>query len=481
MISGSKEADIRSLNAAQVLIYIFTAALLVYSPLPLGSVKPGSMLILEAACYAVFIIWVLKTSVTGENPFTGAGPYLPILVFLLVCLIQIIPLPDALLGVLSGKSLEVWETTGRALSSLGAGAGGGFHTISVYPDATLRKTLLVIAYIVFGITVSRSFRTEGWIKLALTPVFAMLLIEAALGIYQYLGSGGSEDATGSYFNRNHYAGFLEMTFPLALGYVLSLGDWRGAVRTPLRSRLISSENFQKQMLFLFLLGIAFLAVLFSRSRMGIFSVLVSLAFFTFLGSRSIRSGQGLRRRIYTVVAVAVFFGLFIGLYPVAERFLHVGENLPSRTDLWKDVASMIKDFPLFGTGLGTFGYAYPVYKLSVENPLVYLHAHNDYLELVSETGILGFASLMTALGLFLYTSLKALTRLAGEEDYFRFFIFLGALTGIFSILVHSFVDFGLQIPSNALYFAFLIGLSAGAGSAGGTGGGNTMPAGSRKQ
>jgi O-antigen ligase len=144
---------------------------------------------------------------------------------------------------------------------------------------------------------------------------------------------------------------------------------------------------------------------------------------------------------------------------------------------------MIKDFPLFGTGLGTFGYAYPLYKLSVDKPLVYLHAHNDYLELVSETGILGFASLMAALGLFLYTSLKSLTRLAGEEDYFRFFVLLGALTGVFSILVHSLVDFGLQIPSNALYFSFLIGLSAAAGSGGGTGGGNTVSvsAGTRKQ
>ncbi len=481
MVSGLKEADIRSLNAAQVLTYILTAALLVYSPLPLGGVKPGSLLILEVACFAVFIIWVLKTSVTGEKPFAAARPYLPILVFVLICLFQIIPLPGALLGVLSGKSLEVWEKTGSVLSSLGGGAGGGFHTISVYPDATLRKTLLVLAYIVFGITVSRSFRSDGWMKLALAPVFAMLLIEASFGIYQYLGSGGSEDATGSYFNRNHYAGFLEMTFPLALGYVLSLGDWGGAGRRPLWSRLVSSENFQKQILFLFLLGIAFLAVLFSRSRMGIFSVLVSLAFFTFLGSRSIRTGQGLGRMVYTVLAVAVFFGLFIGLYPVAERFLHVGENLPSRTELWKDALVMIKDFPLFGSGLGTFGYAYPLYKLSVEKPLVYLHAHNDYLELISETGILGFASLMAALGLFLYTSLKSLTRLAGEEDYFRFFILLGALTGVFSILLHGLVDFNMQIPSNALYFSFLIGLSAGAGSGGGEGGGITVSGGVRKQ
>lgn len=399
------------------------------------------------------------------------------MIFVLICLFQIVPLPDFLLGMLSGKSLEVWEKTGSVLSSVGADIGNGFHSISLYPDATLKKILLLLSYIVFGVTVSKSFRTTGWIKLALAPVFAMLFIEAALGIYQYLGSGGSEDATGTFFNRNHYAGFLEMSFPLALGCVLSLGDWAATVRKPLMRRLVSSENFQKQLLFLFLLGVVFLAVLFSRSRMGIFSVLVSLAFFAFVSSRFIRSG----RMIYTVLAVALFFGLFIGLYPILERYFLVEQDLPSRTELWRDVAVMIKDFPAFGTGLGTFGYAYPLYKVSVEKPLIYLYAHNDYLQVIAETGVLGFASLMSALFIFLYSSLKALAGLSARQDYFRFFILLGALTGVFSILVHSFVDFNLQIPSNALYFAFLIGLSAGAGSAGGTGGVNTMPAGSRKQ
>ncbi|MEW6144392.1 MAG: O-antigen ligase family protein [Thermodesulfobacteriota bacterium] len=255
-----------------------------------------------------------------------------------------------------------------------------------------------------------------------------------------------------------------MTFPVALGYVLSLGGWRGASGRPLHSRLLSSENLQKQALFLFLLGLAFLAVLFSRSRMGIFSVLVSLVFFTSLSSRSLRSGKGLGRMVYTVVGVAVFFGLFIGIYPVAERFLHVGENLPSRTELWKDAAAIVRDFPLFGSGLGTFGYAYPLYKLAVGKPIVYLHAHNDYLELLIETGVLGFASIMAALAVFLHSSLRALASLGRDEDYFRLFVLAGALTGIFSMLVHSLVDFGLQIPSNGLYFAFLVGLSAGAGS-----------------
>lgn len=203
--------------------------------------------------------------------------------------------------------------------------------------------------------------------------------------------------------------------------------------------------------------------------MGIFSVLVSLVFFTFISSRFIRSGAGIGRMIYTVIAVTLFFGLFIGLYPILERYLLVEENLPSRTELWKDIAVMIKDFPLFGTGLGTFGYAYPLYKVSVQKPLIYLYAHNDYLQVLAETGVLGFASLMSALFIFFYSSLKALTRLSAAGNYFRFFVLLGSLTGIFSILVHSLTDFNLQIPSNALYFAFLIGLSAAAGNGGGTG------------
>jgi hypothetical protein len=71
--------------------------------------------------------------------------------------------------------------------------------------------------------------------------------------------------------------------------------------------------------------------------------------------------------------------------------------------------------------------------------------------------------------IFLYSALRALAGLAREENYFRFFILAGALTGVFSMLVHSLADFGLQIPSNALYFAFLVGLCAGIGSRGETG------------
>jgi O-antigen ligase len=229
-------------------------------------------------------------------------------------------------------------------------------------------------------------------------------------------------------------------------------------------RLVSSDNVQKQIMFLFLLGVVFLSIIFSKSRGGIFSVLVSLLFFYLVSSRFLRKGIEIKWMIYAVLTVALFFGVYMGLYPIIERYLLIEGDLPSRTLVWKDIITIIKDFPLFGTGLGTFGYIYPLYKVSILKPVVYLYSHNDYLQILAETGLAGFLSLMFALALFVLSSIRNLVRLSTEQHYSRFFLLLGALTGIFSILIHSFVDFNLQIPSNGLYFAFLIGFSVALGS-----------------
>lgn len=458
------EAMIYSSTLLKRIIYVVILALLVFSPLPIGSVRPAPLLVIQILSFLVFVLWLLKSMKEGKKPFAGVKPYIPLLLFLIICLFQTVPMPVSVLGTVSGNSLRIWESTRSVLSDIGSAAGMNFFTISVYPDATLKKTLLFLSYFVFGVVVSRTFMTTRKLNFILFPVFALLAFEAASGIYQYLSSGGTVDARGTFFNRNHFAGFLEMSFPLALGYVLSLGDWsRGGKKTFMR-RLISSENAQKHILFLFLLGIILLAVILSKSRAGIFSMLVSLLFFYLLASRFIRKGLEIKWMIYVVLTVAFFFGLYIGLYPLVERYLLIEEELPARTLVWKDIISIIKDFPLFGTGLGTFGYVYPLYKISIKEPIVYLYSHNDYLQIIAETGILGFFSLMAALVLFVMSSMRVLVRLSSEQDYFRFFLLLGTLTGILAILIHSFVDFNLQIPSNGLYFAFLIGFSVALGS-----------------
>ena len=445
-------------------IYLLIILLLVLSPLPIGSVKPASILILQILSFFIFILWLLKSITEGRKPFVSAKPYLPLLIFFILCLFQTVPLPSSILELLSGKSLEIWESTRSVLTDIGSASNTKLFTISVYPNATLKKTLLLLSYLVFGIVVSRSFRQARTLNLAIFPIFAVMVIESALGISQYLFSGGDEVASGTFINRNHFAGFLEICFPLALGYVLSMGDWSKSNKKSFLRRLVSSDNAQKQTLFLFLLGVVLLSIILSESRGGIFSMVVSLLFFSLVSSRFLRKGIEIKWMIYAVLAVALFFGVYIGLYPILERYLLMEGDLPSRTLVWKDIIRIIKDFPLFGTGLGTFGYVYPLYKVSVLDPIVYIYSHNDYLQILAETGLAGFLSLMFALALFVLSSIRNLVRLSTEQHYSRFFLLLGALTGIFSILIHSFVDFNLQIPSNGLYFAFLIGFSVALGS-----------------
>jgi len=312
-------------------------------------------------------------------------------------------------------------------------------------------------YVAFGFVIARNFTTVRKIKLLLIPILGVSLLEATYGIYQYAATGAL--ATGTFVNHNHFAGFLEMTFPLGLGYVLSLGEWNGSKQKSFLKNLISSDNFQKQILLLFLLSMILLALFLSGSRMGIFSTFLSLVFF-YLAYTGFHRGDAKKSWIILfVLATAILYAFWIGFYPVFERFLKIEQEAPVRTLVWKDMLSIIKDFPLFGTGFGNFSYIYPLYKKAMEKAVVYKYAHNDYLQLIVETGLLGFFSIITALALFLFSSLRFLKQLCQREDYFRFFLSLGALSGIVALLIHSLADFNLHIPANALYFAFLIGFT----------------------
>ncbi|MBI2485750.1 MAG: O-antigen ligase family protein [Deltaproteobacteria bacterium] len=336
-------------------------------------------------------------------------------------------------------------------------------TISLYAHATWKETLLFLSYVAFGFVISKTFTTERRVKILLIPIFAVSLFETTYGIYQYLLNIQNSaypdviSATGTFVNRNHFAGFLEMSIPLALGYALSLSNWDEEKQKSFFKKLVTSDDLYKQILLLFLAGIMLLALVLSKSRMGIFSAILSLIFFFIVYSSFKKDKAGKAWMLLFVIAIAILYGLWIGLYSVFERFLQIEAEAPGRTLVWKDMLSMIRDFPLFGTGFGTFSHVYPLYKKFIEKAVVYSYAHNDYLQLMVETGILGFLCIITALLLFIFSSLRSLNRFSQEEDYFSFSLILAGLTGIISLLIHSLADFNLHIPSNALYFALLIG------------------------
>jgi O-antigen ligase len=281
-------------------------------------------------------------------------------------------------------------------------------------------------------------------------------------IFAYVKTYYLEEATGTYINRNHFAGLLEMILPFAVALALlsagllfknASGEGRAFRRIFARAELPSLAFW------LFLAILLFAALVLSRSRMGIISALVSLAAILMLpGTASTRA------RTRTAVAILFFLGIlaliaWIGSDPVMNRFEALGQEYSfsgqNRISIWRDSLKLIRHHPLVGTGLGTFSVVFP----SVQTTFLTLfvdHAHCDYLEVVCELGLPGavlvFGSIFWVLAI-------TIRRYGNAEDRFEKAVSLGCIGSIVAILVHSLTDFNLYIPANTLVFTIILALA----------------------
>jgi O-antigen ligase len=201
------------------------------------------------------------------------------------------------------------------------------------------------------------------------------------------------------------------------------------------------------------------AVIFSRSRMGIFSALASLILMAFLG----RLAGGRRAWMVItllVIACSMTYAVWIGLDPVISRFEILApsalEDPAGRVVLWKQASGMVRDYPGVGTGLGTFGVAFRRYQTTAVELFVD-HAHNDYLEVTTDTGILGAALLFIPIMGLLFKMIRAYV--AAHNPYRRS-VLLACIGSSAALLIHSIADFNLQIPANALLFAVILGIGS---------------------
>jgi O-antigen ligase len=343
---------------------------------------------------------------------------------------------------------------------------------SLYPRGTLDALALGIAYALLFALVVSTVRTEAEIhRLALSLVvigFGMALF-AILQQYTWNGkiywlrpvtTGGSP--TGPFVNRNHYAGYIEMLIPVAMGYtvasfagVAARGDtaWRRFV-----DRLTSAQGNQLVLL-VFMTLVMSVSLILTLSRGGI----VSFATALILIGLVLLIGRATKRWVLLpgVLAALVLISLtWFGLGPVIDRvntLLHLPEDqsLLGRIAVWKDTTKIMEDYPYMGSGPGTFGAVYPAYK-TVPDPVFYEHAHNDYVQLMAETGIIGFGLSVGAVGtLFGFVIAGGRAR----RNPWSKGLLLGVVTGLAGILLHGLYDFNFHIPANAFLFMVLMGMA----------------------
>jgi hypothetical protein len=359
-------------------------------------------------------------------------------------LLQLVPLPPALLRIVSPGSAAFHER-------LAIVSGGEWRPVSVSPPDTLRGLLFLAGMSLLYAAVFRLFRDGSQRRrlataVALTglAVTVVALVQASSGeprIYGLWRPRHDWAVFGPYVNRNHFAGLIVMAIPLALG--LALEALTGLRRAWSRRRWLSiGDAAGNAAVRHFAVSAALVTgLLASRSRGGFVAFVVA----------AIALPLASRRRAPAVAVAGAAGGvavLWVGLDAILRGFEMRGLG-PSRLVLWSDALRMLPDFPAFGAGFNAFGTAYRPYQTFW--PYLFVgEAHNEYLQLLLDTGLAG-----AAVGAAILAKLfVAAVRGAGRSA-------LGA--GIFAALlaecVHNLVEFNWQIPANAATFAAVAGLA----------------------
>ena len=443
------------------LVELTLALAIIGAALAFGGVQPITYSLMEVALFLVLLMLLLKQ--TREGRISLPLPLWPVLFGLLIVL-QVIPLPARFIVALSPA---------RQLAPHLAGLSDGkwiWTTLSVSPHDTELALLKFLAYLSAFLLAAYLFDSRKGKSTLLRALILLGCFEAVYGIVQYLTGWQKiftytkefdlKEATGTYINRNDFAGLLEMILPFVLGLSFySFQIWSEHRQAGLGRRASADRSSAgvRSIFYLFLMVIMVVAVTFSRSRGGILAAAFSIVFIVILAQVKAKRKTWMLGFFLFLLCI-VGYGLWIGLDPVLARFEKMREpgdlQLEGRVVIWKDAIRLIRDYPLIGTGLGTFGTAIRRYQTGFVD-LNLGHAHNDYLEFASDTGLLGAALLFLPI---LYLFFKMIMGFLDDTRSFRRSVTLGCIGSILALLIHSVTDFNLQIPANALIFAVVLGI-----------------------
>jgi O-antigen ligase len=420
---------------------------------------------LEVGVYALVALWLLAWGVgrvDAPDPLRRSWPaWILMAAWLALQALHVVPLSASWVAFLSPESARM-----HALAA-DLGVVQSTMTLSIDPEASRVSLLKSLAYAgVFFLTLALVTRRSRVLLLARVLVLAagvnaVYAVSMHLGnvTENYLGTHIShgESASGTYVNRNHFAGYLEMSLALGIGLLIAgLSDrkadtWKKFLRHTLEWILSG------KMVLRLGLCILVIALTTTHSRMG------NTAFFSSLlvaGVIGIALSRHAPRNTVLLLASLIAIDLFIvgswfGVEKLAQRLEQttIGE-VEVREEPAAYTMPMIRDYALFGSGPGTFYVTFPRYRpATVLN--FYDETHNDYVQFAAESGLGGFA----LIGAFVLAALGAalLAQWRRRDPLMRGMSF-ACIMGVTSILIHSWVDFNLQIPANAALFMVLLAL-----------------------
>jgi O-antigen ligase len=455
-----------------VVLELGLCAAVLVAPLPFASVGRGGRLMLEIGGTLLGACWAVRAALRGVR-LPPRAAVVGLVGLLVLCALQIVPVGRGVLTTLSPRGAAIRDAVqpkGAELAAESRVLGIAPErldpepTLSLAPEATAAALRLGIALALFLLVATTVAAERG-----LTRVLGALLLSAAFqALYGtlVLASGHPtiwnvpkkyyvDCATGTFVNRNHFAGFLAAALPagvaLARRRIASLPPAVG------RHRLVAffGREGVRALAFVLLTMLGLAGLLLSFSRAGIALGLFSVGITWFLTGR----GRWAPRLVLPllILALALVPLLQIGSDRLTERYARAASDFTSeggRAMVWRDTAEMVRAFPWTGAGFGSFAAVYPLFR-SQGVRLLYEHAHNDALQLAAEGGMLAVVLCGLLLVALAPRLAAGLTRRAG-------LLAVGAAAGLSALLLHALIDFNFHIPANAVVAAVLAGLLLGA-------------------
>jgi O-antigen ligase len=327
-------------------------------------------------------------------------------------------------------------------------------SLSAVPGASKDALLILAGYVlVYLITADLRRRLRKGYWLLVGPIILIAALEAVLGILQY--SGGADAGVGTYVNRNHFAGLLEMSLPLAvmLGVHLLTRETDRGSQAAISPGILASGLFAVSALIL-------VSIVDSHSRMGFLSVLSALLLMGVVGVLRHYSEERAAWRwlaVFGLLATFVLAFVFLSSDKLIGRFsvMTVANELSNdtRREIWHETVPLIKDYAVTGCGLGAYESCFFPYKFVAPGHIVD-YAHNDYLQVMAELGVPAFICL---LAVFVLDYANALRR-TGRSTSSRH-LALACAGSLTAILIHSSADFNLYIPANGMLAAWVAGIA----------------------
>lgn len=435
-----------------IIIFIMFFVVLIFSTAAYGSVENWALGFNSILVGLIGILWLADSFVAKEFRFNPNLLQIPLICLILIGVIQLLPLGNA--GITT-EQLSIPPT----------------NSLSLDQNITRLAVVQLIVYLIYFSAVLVFINTQKRLRGTAYLIIVFAAFWSFFGIIQWLGQTADQEQYiyglrkienafpfASFINKHHFSAFMEMTFGLALS-------------------LVFTESARKVKLLLLLIAVVLMGmgILLTGSRGGLVSLFGVMGFVAIfhllLKSRHDKqveesSRSSLKSRFLVIGAsfalVLILFGSV--LYLGGDNAVLRGTGLTKQTDLttgrahfWEMTLKIIKDNPVIGTGLDSFGVAFTKYD-TWNGSMRVEQAHNDYLQIFSDAGILGFICAVAFIFLLFRNSLRLINR---SNDRLRRGIAVGALAGCFGILVHSFFDFPLRTPSNAFFFLTLAALATG--------------------